>query len=191
MGHRAPTVIAAMVKENLRGLGLLGSAKVGMIREQLDTELIDEIESATRVGHLSTAVDRQIFRAIALHAGLEGVRRVIDHTMRTHLEQPLFRPMLLGASHIYGMQARPALAVLCKGFGLVHRDNGVLRLIDHESALSLDLVGAEPATVADNAYMQAFAGAFQTALRMAAPKGRVSVDDIDPDRGFVRFACAL
>lgn len=191
MGHREPTVIAAMVKENLRGIGLLGPMKAEAIREALGRDVVEQVEDAIRIGRLPTAVDQRIFRAIFQHAGAEGVAKVIDHTIRTHLDQPLFRPMLLGVTHVYGLEPKPALAILCKGFNLVHRDNGTLSFVDRPGELGLELTGAEPSTVADRSYMLAYAGAFQTALRVAAPSGRVTVVDIDPDRGFARFACEI
>jgi hypothetical protein len=191
MGGRAPTVIAAMVQENLRGMGVLGGAAQRAIRRSLGASLVEAVEGALRIGWVETGIDRRIFAAIAEHAGLDGVGRVIERNLRLHFERPLFRPMVEVARRVHGLEVRPVLTLLSKSFNLVHRDNGALTLADRGGCLELELVDAEPGTVADGVYMHAFAVAFQTSMRLARPDGTVNVTAVEPARGFVRFTCAV
>lgn len=191
MGKVEPTVRAGHVQENLRSLAALGDERAAHARLVLPPRLVETIRAAARLDWLPTTYDQALFQAVQKVGGANGVFRVVEATMLSTFEQPLFSSLMEAAATIHLLERNAVLRLACAAYPMVHRNAGALRLgVRTGDAIDLLLVRAPSSIVSDETYMQAIGFALQTVHRLSRPAATVQAIVRDKTSGTVRFVCS-
>jgi len=181
---RFPEIQARHTRAALEALGELFPAAAPRVLERLSPLVRQALEAAFRLDYLPVMVDLEVTAAIRDEVGPEGVRMVAREGLRRTLNGVILGGLVRSAMALFGRTPDGLLKWAGRGYGMICRDCGNLRLEtagDRDAELRLEKL---PAELNMPSYMEAMAGAFEAFFDLCEVKGQVRYE---PWPGGARF----
>lgn len=168
---------ASHLRSNLEEINRMPEPARSQIRSKISPEVLEQVANSVSVAWLPVACDVDITRAVVDVLGVEGNRRWSRDALLRSATGPLLKPIIDGASALFGLTPHAFYKVAPRGFGMIYRDLGEVRY---------ELVGEQIARITHEGipasllevpwYLEGIAGAFEAGYVFLGLEGEVRLE---------------
>jgi hypothetical protein len=184
VGSRFAEIQALHTRASLEVLGEFFPAAEPRVRERLSPLVRQAIDAAFRLDYLPVMVDLEVTAAIREELGARGSRLVARERLRRAFNGSLLSNLVRSAVALFGNSPTGLLKWAGRGYGLICRDCGELRLVsasERQADLRLEKL---PPELNLPSYLEALAGSLEAVYDLSEVDGEV---EYEPWPGGARF----
>ncbi len=171
-----PSIRATQAKSDLVALEGLGPGVRDRVLARLTPEVVHRIEEASRVDWIPIPVILEFSRIVREETDEEGVRAWGKAATSLSLDTPLLRPILQGATAIFGRDPQRLYKALPTAWTAVFKDCGTLSVEAGEEGCIRIAVRDMPASVRERDFLLACAAGFEVVLEQCRVQGRCELE---------------
>lgn len=152
---------ASHIHTNLLELESFGAELAARIRGRIAESTLLAVSDSSSVAWLPVEHDIEISRAVLEVVGVAGLRSWSLDAMARSAAGPLIRPLVDGASKLFGVTPHALYRILPRGYGLIYRDCGENVYEQTGETSGVVTQTGVPALLFEHSYLEGTAGAFQ------------------------------
>lgn len=146
------------------------------IRSRISSDVLEQVANSVSVAWLPVECDVDITRAVVEVLGVSGNRRWSRDALLRSANGPLLKPILDGASALFGLTPHALYKVAPRGFGMIYRDLGEVRYEAlGEQHARIVHEGIPESLLAAPWYLEGIAGAFEAGYVFLGLEGDVQL----------------
>lgn len=177
---------ASHIHSNLLELDTFGPELAARMKRRISAETLAAVGDASTVAWLPVEHDIEISRAVRDVVGIAGLRSWSLEAMARSAQGPLIRPLVDGASTLFGVTPHALYRMLPRGYGLVYRHCGENAYVQTGEASGVVTQTGVPALLFEHDYLEGTAGAFMAFPRIFHYEG-AAVLRLSPSTGTATF----
>ncbi len=171
-----PLMRAAHVREGLERLEMFGELAV-RIESRLGEHAASRIRESAASTWVPLELDLWLTRAVAEIAGADGLDAWCREAIRASIRGPLLRPVLEGATRIFGLSPRSIMGLVPRTFQHVYRNAGGLhRERDEPNRVAFSYRDAPVVVLDDDWYLLGIMSAIAVILEICEVGGTATLD---------------
>lgn len=185
----AAKIRAKHVKHNLAAITAMSSADdCARIRAAMGDATVRAIEEAPRTAWLDVQHDINLAQGVTDVLGLEGDRTRARTALRISMDGALLRPMVDGATRLFGLTPSSILRVAGRAWGAIYRDAGAIR-VHHDGERHVRIAYAEidADILRSEVYLASISGALLATFDLCKVEGTVNVENLDRQAATAEF----
>jgi hypothetical protein len=181
----APQLRASVVKQVLDGVDRLEPSEAKRIRSLVAPQVLEQIETATRVEWVPYELHLRLEEAVLEVLGRERYLAFrSQHTSRL-TESPALRQVLSGVLSLFGVSPRRVYHMVPRVYYNMCRGAGDVEIIDEPTGVRIVYTGVPASLVSNHCWRLGLIGTFRTMLIMTRTEGTVEVIEHDVNTGHV------
>jgi hypothetical protein len=168
---------ASHLRSNLEEINRMPEPARSGIRDKISPDVLEQVANSVSVAWLPVECDVDITRAVVDVLGVEGNRRWSRDALLRSANGPLLKPILDGASALFGLTPHALYKVAPRGFGMIYRNIGEVRY-EVVGELRARIVHEEilPSLLEVPWYLEGIAGAFEAGYVFLGLEGEVHLE---------------
>lgn len=169
-------MLAGFVQSSLDSIDHIDRELGRRVRGRLKPDSLDAIESAPPIALISVDLDVELTQCFFDVAGFERARRALRDNLRQSFDKPLLRPLLDGATALFGRSLARTIRWAPKVWGLIYRDAGEMAVSSAlDGHVELLLRDIPPVIAASPTYLCGSAETFAGFFDVVGVAGRVEL----------------
>ena len=182
-GIALPSIRATQAKSDLIAIDGMEPAVRDRVLARLASGIVRQIQEASRVDWIPMSVILELSRVIREETDEEGVRAWGKAATAISLDTPLLRPILQGATAVFGSDPQRLYKALPTAWVAVFKDCGTLVIEGGEEGCIRIAVRDMPESVRDRDFLLACAGGFEVVLEQCRVEGRCDPENAQRAEG--------
>ncbi len=179
-----PQMRAAVTKDFVDGLDGIEPDLRARVEGRLSAEARETIERELRIGWIPLAVHAAVGEATRAEIGLDGYRRAWRVAMSRIFEQPILKPLVQGAIHVFGLTPMSMVKMTPKAWPLLVRGGSQAACLTNGGAEArIELTGFPPELSETGTWQAGMAGVWESFFDVTRMSGTVAIVDDDPATG--------
>lgn len=181
---RGPRMLAAFVQGTLDSIDGADAELGRRVRARMRPDLLQTLESASRIGFVPLDLDVEITRCLFAEAGPERARHIFRRNMAATFEAPVLRSFMGMAVRLRGGDPARLLDWCSKVWSQIYRDAGSIEFWAlGDAAGRFELRGLPEVLAGEPAYLDGLAASISAIFDLLEVPGAVELQAVDASSG--------